>query len=112
MPQAPQLETLADTFVSQPSVRKLPLQLAKPALQVPAQLLPAHVVVAMLLVEQTMPQPPQLLAFAVVSTSQPSLRMLPLQLAKPAAHAPVQLPPPQVRTATFVPEHTAPHAPQ
>ena len=112
LPHVPQLATFVETLVSQPSVRTLPLQSAKPGLQTPLQLLAEHVVLAMLLAEQTMPQPPQLPTLLVVSTSQPSLRKLPLQLAKPAVHTPLQLPPPHERAAMFAPEQAAPHAPQ
>ncbi len=71
MPQPPQLPVLVPVLISQPSVFLLLLQSAKPALQVPLHTPPLQVGEAMPLLEQTAPQPPQLLALVVVLTSQP-----------------------------------------
>src|SRR5207302_1358962 len=91
--QPPQLLTSVEaTAVSQPSDCLLPLQSANPAAQVPLQVLLAHVTVAMWLDEQATPQPPQLVVLDAVLVSHPSVCLLLLQSAKPAAQVPLQVP--------------------
>jgi hypothetical protein len=48
------------------------------------------------LAAQDVPQAPQFPGSVFRFVSQPSVRLLPLQSAKPLAHAPVQTPPEQV----------------
>jgi hypothetical protein len=81
IPHPPQLFTLLLMLVSQPLVSLFESQSAKPALQAPLQTLLEHVGVLMLLVEQMIPHPPQLLALVWVFISQPSVCLLPLQSA-------------------------------
>ena len=114
-PQPPQLFTSLVVLTSQPSVRRLPLQSAKPALQVPVHALPEHTGVAMLFDEQAMPQPPQLVVLVVVLTHTPEqlVGVVPEQTQVPVVS---QVPPvgvvqvPVVRGPTLqtevVPEHT------
>ena len=109
-PQPPQLLTFAAVLTSQPSVRLLPLQSAKPAVHAPLQTPPPHCA-ATLLLEQVAPQPPQLFASPFTLTSQPSTCLLPLQSAKPAVHAPLQTPAVHC-CATLLPEQTVPQPPQ
>ena len=78
-PQAPQLVRVV-SGVSQPSVRRLPLQSPKPVSQVPLQALAAQLGVRWL-VEHAMPHPPQWSGSMVVRTSHPSTCLLPLQSA-------------------------------
>ena len=103
-PQLPQLLALFVVLISQPSVFLLPLQSAKPALQVPVQTPAVQVGEAMPLLEQTVPQPPQLLALVAVLISQPLARLL-SQSAKLAAHEHVKLP------TVFVQVELAPQPP-
>ena len=86
-PQAPQWVGLLVTLISQPSAGLL-LQLAKPGLHAPtAHMLFWQVRVPFATRAQARPQPPQLSTSEARLTSQPST-WLPLQLAKPALHAP------------------------
>ena len=110
-PQPPQLFTSLVVLTSQPSVRRLPLQSAKPALQVPVHALPEHTGVAMLFDEQAIPQPPQLVELVVVLVSHP-LVLLPSQLPKPAAHTGEHTLATQLVELVPVVAHTVPHAPQ
>jgi hypothetical protein len=63
---------------------------------------------------QSLPQPPQLVAFVETDVSHPS--SLPVagmvQFAKPSVQLEVHTPPEHAFAATFVPEHARPHAPQ
>src|SRR5579883_1685379 len=68
--QVPQCAGSVLRFTSQPSTCLLPLQSAKPGLQAPAHTPLTHTTVAMLLPEQTTPQPPQLLGSLLVLISQ------------------------------------------
>ncbi len=84
LPQAPQLLTSLLTLVSQPLVCLLLSQSAKPALQTPLQT-PLAQLGVILLDEQTMPHPPQLL------TSLLTLVQVPLQLTNPLVqHSPLE----------------------
>src|SRR5438876_463833 len=76
--QAPQWLGSVRVLVSQPSPRRLPLQSAKPLVQLPEQLPPVQAAV-MLTVEQPMPQPPQLAGSVLRLTSQPSFSLSLLQ---------------------------------
>src|SRR5574341_1305314 len=59
-----------------------------------------------------LPQAPQLFGSLSTGTSQPSVRLLPLQSSQPAAHVPVHVPDAQDGVAMWLLEHAAPHAPQ
>src|SRR5207245_2952164 len=111
-PQPPQFAAPLATSVSQPSVSLLLLQSAEPGLQAPLQTPAAHVGLATLLVEHAWPQPPQLILSAARAVSQPSVSLLPLQSAKPAAQAPVQAPPVQATEAMWLFEQANPRPPQ
>ncbi len=78
----------------------------------PLQLPALHVGVAMLFVEHTAPQLPQLAALLFTLTSQPSVSLLLLQSPYPVLQVPLQVPLPQVGLAMFEFEHTAPQLPQ
>jgi hypothetical protein len=80
VPHPPQLAGLVATLTSQPSTCLLPLQSRKPVAQAPLQTPPLHVVVGMLLGEQTVPHPPQFAGLVATLTSQPSF-VCALQLA-------------------------------
>jgi hypothetical protein len=80
VPHAPQLLTSPAMLISQPSLCLLPLQSAKPVLHVPLQTPPLQLV-AMLLFEHAVEQPPQLLISVFVLISHPSLRLFELQSA-------------------------------
>ncbi|MDB6109807.1 MAG: hypothetical protein JWR69_1557, partial [Pedosphaera sp.] len=98
MPQPPQLLALVAMLVSQPSVCLLPLQSAKPEAQAPLQT-PLLQVGVMWLVEQTVPQLPQLAGSELMLTSQPSAE-LPLQFENPTLQVPMlQAPAVQVEVA-------------
>src|SRR5579883_1685929 len=113
-PHPPQSFRFDAVPVSQPSVCLLPLQSAKPALQAPVQTPLVQTGVAMLLFEQTSPHPPQLLTSVLPTlTSQPSVCLLLLQSANPAAQVPLQTPAPlHVTVAMWFDEHATPHPPQ
>ena len=102
LPQLPQLLELLVVFSSQPSIFLLLLQSPKPALQAPVHTLAVQVGEAMLLLEQTAPQPPQLLALVAVLISQPLARLL-SQSAKLGEHAHV-LPPGVLVQAMLAPQ--------
>ena len=108
-PHAPQLLGSLLMLVSQPLVRLLLSQSAKPGLQVPLQT-PLAQLGVMLLDEQTLPHPPQLLASVFRLVSQP-LAGLPLQLPKPALQVMPQTPIEQ-NAVPLVELQTWPHAPQ
>jgi hypothetical protein len=86
LPHPPQFWRFVFVFTSQPFVRALPSQFANGGLQVMAQLPPLHVAVPFAL-EQAWLQPPQWLTLILVSISQPFVRALPSQFAKPVAQA-------------------------
>ena len=109
-PQPPQLLVELVVLISQPSASLLLLQSAKPAVHAPLQTPPVHCAVT-LLVEQTVPQPPQLLVELAMLSSQPSASLLLLQSAKPGLQAPLHTPPPHARV-TLLPEHAVPQLPQ
>jgi hypothetical protein len=112
VPQPPQLFGSVPVLISHPSVCLLLLQSAKPEVHVPLQLPLPHVRVAMLLFEHTVPQPPQLFASVTVLISQPSVRLLLLQSAKPALQLPLQSPAAQVRVDMLLFEHALAQVPQ
>src|SRR5690349_4878380 len=66
----------------------------------------------MLMLEQTVLQPPQLRVSVATTVSQPSRSLLLLQSAVPALQRPVQLPAVQIGAAMLLPEQKAPQAPQ
>src|SRR5579883_1169597 len=112
LPQPPQLLLSVLVFTSQPLVCLLLSQSAKPGLQAPLHPPEEQVGVMMLLFEQSVPQAPQLFGSVVRLTSQPSVSLLPLQSAKPALQAPLQVPPPQLGVAMLFFEQARPQAPQ
>ncbi len=69
----PQLDVSVSVLVSQPFCG-FPSQSSHPALHTGWQVPPAQLVDAALVVAQTLPQPPQLLALVSVWVSQPLLR--------------------------------------
>ena len=85
MVHAPQCETSASRFASQPLVGT-PSHSPKPALQVNPHVLAVQRAVPFAAAGQTVPHAPQLLVAVAVLVSQPSVA-LPLQLPKPALHA-------------------------
>jgi len=107
MAQPPQLLTLLVMLVSQPLVRLLESQSAKPTTQLPVQLPPEQATAMLLLEHAELVQPPHWVIDVLVSTSQPLLCRLPSQLARPAAQTPLQTLDPQVREASPFPEQTA-----
>ena len=110
--QPPQLLALLVVLISQPSVRLLTLQSAKPTLQVPVQL-PPEQAATMLLVEQADPvHPPQVVAEVLMSVSQPLVCRLLSQLARPEEQVPLHTLAPQVRETMPVTEQTMPQPPQ
>lgn len=111
-PHPPQLSGLVAVLISQPSTRLLPLQSAAGAAQVPLQFPPPQVRVAIPVLEQAIPQPPQLSGFVAISISQPSACLFPLQSAFPAAHVPLHTPATHVRVCMPAFEQTIPHPPQ
>lgn len=60
----------------------------------------------------TLPHMPQLFGSVRMLTSQPSICLLLLQSAKPAAQVPLQKPAVQVTVSMWLGEQTVPHAPQ
>jgi hypothetical protein len=90
-PQPPQLPMLVLVLTSQPLLRASLSQFAKPVVHVMPQTPAVHDALP-LAVEQAWPQPPQFAALVLVFASQPLLRALPSQLAKPAAHTMLQAP--------------------
>ena len=102
LPQLPQLFALFVVLTSQPSIFLLLLQSPKPALQAPVHTLAVQVGEAMLLLEQTAPQPPQLFALVAVLISQPLAKLL-SQSAKLGEHAHV-LPPGVLVQAMLAPQ--------
>ena len=85
----------------------------RPEVQAPVQTPLVHVTAAILLVEQEMPQPPQLpVSLPPISVSQPSVCLLPLQSSKNALQAPLQTPAAQVRLTTPAAEQAVAQPPQ
>jgi len=80
LPQPPQFAVVLNE-ISHPSGCLFPLQSAYPVAQVPLQVLPAQVRVAMWLLEQLVAQPPQWLGSVWVLISQPSVSLSELQSA-------------------------------
>jgi hypothetical protein len=80
MPQPPQFAGPVLVEISQPFVSLLLSQSPNPGLQVPLHVPPAQVGVAMLLLEQAMPQPPQLFGSELGSVQAPAQQTFPLQL--------------------------------
>jgi hypothetical protein len=87
------------------------LQSAHPALHAPSHVPPPQVGEAMLLLEQTLLQPPQSDALALMLVSQPSVSLFALQSAKPALHAPSQTPPAHAGVMLLL-EQALPQPPQ
>jgi len=81
-------------------------------LQIPLQIPLEQVGVAILLLEQPIEQPPQVPGLLAMFDSQPSVSLLLLQSANPAAHVPVQTPPVHVGVGMLFPEQTLGQAPQ
>ncbi len=116
LPQAAQLSLSLVVLISHPSICLFKLQSAVPPAQAPVQvpLAPGgpQVRVGMLLVEQTVPQAPQLRMSVLVLISHPSVCLFRLQSANPLVQVPLQAaggPPPQVRAMLLV-EQTTPQA--
>jgi hypothetical protein len=110
LPHVPQLLTSVCVLVSQPSVRALLLQSAKPGWQWAAQSPPAQVGDVWLLLQAT-PHPPQLATSVAVLISQPSVCALLLQSAKPDWQLAAQRLAAQEGFVWLL-LHTTPHAPQ
>src|SRR5262249_17049416 len=98
-------------LVSQPSAR-LPLQFAKPAVQLRLQAPLTQVGAPLGWAGHPRPQPPQLLTSVATGVSPPSFCLLLLQSAKPGLQVPVQTPFVHARTATWDDEQTIPQPPQ
>ena len=112
VPQEPQFWMSWLMSTSQPSAADM-LQSTKPLLQEPTLQIPdeqARVPLAM--GAQLAPHPPQLSGSAAVATSQPSLRLSPLQSFQPVLQGLVQTPAVQVVDATPVVEQADPQLPQ
>jgi hypothetical protein len=112
VPHAPQLSTSVLVLISQPLVCLLLSQSAKPVLQTPAEQLELLHARVMFCVEQTMPQPPHASALLVVFVSQPSVRLLLLQSAKPVVQTPISHEPLTQVRAMFVGEQAPEQLPQ
>src|SRR5207245_5304888 len=110
LPQAPQLARSRLTSTSQP-LATLPSQSAKPARQEKSHAPPWQVDVAFGRRGQELPQAPQLLTSSR-GVSHPSLRLSPLQSAKPGAQTPDWHEPSGHEGATWLNEQAASHAPQ
>ncbi len=108
-PQAPQFALLLVMFTSQPSAA-VPLQFAKPALQLEMPQVLAEQLAVAFGTEHTMLQPPQFVALLVVFVSQPLLR-LPSQLPRPVLHVMPQRPAVQVAVPPVL-VHARPQTPQ
>jgi hypothetical protein len=102
---------LVAVLTSHPSVRLSALQSAWVPVQVPVQAPAVHAAV-MPLDEHAWLQPPQWATVLAVSTSQPSVCLLPLQSARLVRQVPLQTPEAQVRVAMKLLEHTVPQPPQ
>src|SRR5262245_27563829 len=101
----------AAVFFSQPSVSLSLLQSVKPRLQTALHIPAAQVGLVMLLLEHTLPQPPQFLLSVWLLISHPSLRLSLLQSRKPALHMPVHMLAEQV-LARLLPEQGVAQPPQ
>jgi len=111
--QPPQLFGSVDAITSHPFVCLFMSQSRAPLTHMPLHTPPAHVRVAMLLLEQLTLHPPQLFGSVAVSFSQPSVSLSALQSLVPLAHAPLQMPPAHVGVGTLFVEQTLPtHPPQ
>jgi hypothetical protein len=108
LPHVPQSEVLVVVATSHPFVTS-PSQFPKPAAHAIEQTPPAHAAVPFA-PEHAVGQEPQWPVSAMRLTSHPS-ELLPLQSAKPAAHAMAHVPPAHVGVP-FVLEHTVPQSPQ
>jgi hypothetical protein len=106
-PHIPQLAG-RPRLVSQPSL-PMPLQLAKPEMQVKEQTPPLQTVVAFARAGQTIPHIPQFDASVSRFRSHPSA-LIPLQSENPASHPKEQTPPPQTAVAFAGSRHASPHA--
>ena len=109
LPQAPQLLLELSEF-SQP-FRMSPSQSPKVGRQAMAQAPLAQLGVPWL-VEQALPQAPQLSTSVAMAISQPSASLSSLQSAKPASQLPVQRPAVHSGWAMFLLEHARPQPPQ
>jgi hypothetical protein len=110
-PHPPQLFTLFVVLISQPSA-KLPLQFAKPALQLAtAQVLAEQVAAPFATAGQALLHPPQLFTLFVVLISQPSATT-PLQFAKPGSQLATAHDPATQAAVPFAALHVLPQAPQ
>ena len=108
-PHDPQFVGLVVTLVSQPSV-KMPLQLAKPGLQVIPQVLALQVAVPLLPLHAR-PHDPQFVGLVVTLVSQP-LEVTPSQFENPALHDWITQPPVAHPATAFARLHTMPQVPQ
>jgi hypothetical protein len=109
VPHAPQFLGSVLVLTSQPSAG-LPLQFAKPLLQMSWQIPLVHDAEAALLEPQTFPHAPQLLTLVLMLVSQPSAGLF-VQCANPLLQANWQIPLVHVGVALFA-EHLSPHPPQ
>src|SRR2546423_670559 len=92
LPQPPQFVGSTSTLVSQPSFCLLWLQSSNPVSQAPVQVPRVQVGDVMWLLEQSVPQAPQVMGSLVRLASQPSACLLPLQSANPWMQAPLHTP--------------------
>jgi hypothetical protein len=90
-PQPPQFAASDAMLVSHPSPSLSPLQSANPAAQTPAHTPAVHAAL-MLSSEHAAPHAPQCIRSDAMFVSHPSPSLSPLQSAKPASHAPSQIP--------------------
>jgi hypothetical protein len=97
LPQLPQLLESELLSISHPFAG-LPSQLRNDPVQVNPHVPKLQVLDALATVGQAIPQPLQLFRSLLVFTSHPSVRLFPLQSAKPDAQAPLHCPPPQPGT--------------
>jgi hypothetical protein len=109
-PHAPQFPVLALRSVSQPS-SALPLQSAKPGLQVNEQVPVSHDTVALAREGHALPQRPQCMTLVLVLVSQP-LSTIPSQLPKGAVHRAMAQRPSEHTGLPLAVMHWLPHVPQ
>ncbi len=110
LPHAPQLDTSADVFSSQPSAA-IPLQFPKGAVHENPHVLAMHVVAAFARAGHATPHAPQFVRLVDVFASHPSAAT-PLQSANGARHVNPHVPPVQLTTAFALAGHAFPQAPQ